>query len=506
MNNNILNNHFNNQMEILKTNLDLKLKNAFELDKEIIVECIIQKVVAEGLPEYARTIKNKKSTFPDNSEMINFKNLRFHEGEGKITFSAHQFLNNYKEFIFHWLYCVFCIVKTFYNISKQHYSDVALVYGIGDESLFRNNSDEIFAQYCTEGPLKILRNTQYLFVKTTMQSDSEYSDHIVYCSNPLIHLFPSSGLSFLFRINVLMKFCYLFIVYHCLMIQNKELLLLSRDLPYNIIAKSLESKKIVSSIIHTCSNYTNQPLWMRGFRDIKTHMIWYAQAWKPIIYKEDKCESVLPNLLWIRCDKHWVWTKTFKNYLDQIYQKSEINHVGSIVWYLPIIEHKNTKKLKITIFDTSPFNDEIALTIGSVKNYNTLHNLKLFIKDLLDLKSEIEKKQNITVILNIKTKRGYNTKYSKNYFDYLETLNESNQMNYVDPGENIYKLISSSSVIIAYPFTSPAYIAEELEVPWFYYDPTNEIIYSDFSDHGSSDNFINNNKELIHKVISVRTI
>jgi polysaccharide biosynthesis PFTS motif protein len=43
-------------------------------------------------------------------------------------------------------------------------------------------------------------------------------------------------------------------------------------------------------------------------------------------------------------------------------------------------------------------------------------------------------------------------------------------------------MIVDSHLVLAYPFTSPAYVAAHLGVPAIYHDPTGAILRQDFSD------------------------
>ena len=56
---------------------------------------------------------------------------------------------------------------------------------------------------------------------------------------------------------------------------------------------------------------------------------------------------------------------------------------------------------------------------------------------------------------------------------------------------NIYSLISQSHLAVIYPFSSPAYIADFLDVPSIYYDPTQSVSRHDFADPPTLIDFAN---------------
>jgi polysaccharide biosynthesis PFTS motif protein len=60
----------------------------------------------------------------------------------------------------------------------------------------------------------------------------------------------------------------------------------------------------------------------------------------------------------------------------------------------------------------------------------------------------------------------------------------------------MYSLITKSHLVIVYPFSSPAYVADSVGVPTIYYDPTGSIVRCDFSDPPSLIQFANTRKKL----------
>jgi polysaccharide biosynthesis PFTS motif protein len=268
-----------------------------------------------------------------------------------------------------------------------------------------------------------------------------------------------------------------------------KITLIARDFAYCKIAQYLDDKDKLEAILLTCSNYTEQPLFTRELKNTTVHMVWYAQAWKPVVYASASVESDLPNLRWIRVDKHWVWTQSFSNYISELGISKSTEVVGPIVWCRPPQEISSKKeakdKIRIVVFDASPFSDEVALCNGQLTNYHNPKNLHSFIQGLLELKSTLEKLLSISVELTVKTKRGYNHLYDKEYFDYLNKLELEEIIKLPHHSVNLYELIDQCDFVIAYPFTSPTYIADTLRVPSIYFDPTGDVVSHDFGDENS---------------------
>lgn len=80
------------------------------------------------------------------------------------------------------------------------------------------------------------------------------------------------------------------------------------------------------------------------------------------------------------------------------------------------------------------------------------------------------------VSFSLKTKRGH----KKEYFDYLDVLNNNADIELVNHQTNLYYLTSGCHLGIAY--TSEAYIAEALNIPCVYYDPVNSICDHNFGE------------------------
>jgi polysaccharide biosynthesis PFTS motif protein len=280
------------------------------------------------------------------------------------------------------------------------------------------------------------------------------------------------------------------------------LCLLGKDFAYSSISFALDRRGLIESIVLTVANHPAQALWMRALRRAKVHMIWYSQAAKQIVYASDNLDSAVPNYRWIRVDTHWVWTHAFAEYLGVLCHDKTIEVVGPIVWYLPKIKSPAKDTIEIVVFDVSPYSDEIALAYGEIPNYYHPNNLFSFVQDVISLRCALEKTFHLPVSFRLKTKRGYNAAYDKAYFDYLEKMDSQGSVSLEHHSANIYALISGSHLVIAYPFTSPPYIAEFLKVPSIYYDPTKSIVRDDFGDSPSLISFANTPESLLDAAVS----
>jgi polysaccharide biosynthesis PFTS motif protein len=407
---------------------------------------------------------------------------------------------NLADFVLHWTFCLFSILAA-KKISSPKRAAV-LVFGVGEEGLFVDGDDRQFVNYCRAGPIEPLRSNSRFLIQSISIKVASFNPDFAYSRRPLIDLVRESPMGLVSRLKMLWRHLTLLFSYLFAVCRLPQLSLIGKDIAYTEIAFGLDQGGFVDAIILTCSSFSSQPIWGRVLRRAKVHMIWYAQNWKPVIFEEDKIDSDIPFLRWIRVDTHWVWTRAFGNYLAGLTGSTAVNAVGPIVWRLPEKSQPSINAIEIAVFDISPYDDVTALFYGEAPNYNHPSNMFAFIGDILSLKFEMEKIFDLTVIIRLKTKRGYTAAYDKGYFDFLESLHTQGSIVIEHHSVNLYSLISRSHLVIAYPFTSPPYIADELNVTSIFYDPTNSICRYDFGDASSKIKFAANKKMLAEAAIS----
>lgn len=504
VNNNHNNLAFDREINNSKAWLQAKVFDACGYPSEVLLDRLMQRLVQMSLYPYSLAVsilcRTTNNCFPVPGTQINCGRASMEIGSGKITVTARQLLANQLDFFLRWAFCLIAIV--FVKKAGKNDLPAVLVSGIGEESLFVDKNDQRFVNYCRSGPIGPLRLGKRILVQSASKNRSSCESNFSYSRNPLIELLRETRLGVLGRIQLLANHVILFFAYASAVFRLPQLSLLGADFAYSSISFELDKRGLIESIVLTISSYASQPLWVRELHRSRVHMIWYAQNFKPIVYAADKLESDIPNLRWIRVDVHWVWTHAFAEYLRNLCHGKTIEVVGPIVWYMPEIKAPKENLIEIVIFDISPFSNETALNGGEITNYNHPDNLLSFIQDVVSLKSKIEKSFHLPVSLGLKTKRGYNAVYDRAYFDYIEKLDSIGAILLEHHSTNIYSLISESHLVIVYPFTSPAYIAEALNVPSIYYDPTGTILGQNFGDSQSLVNFANSPEDLLNTAIS----
>jgi polysaccharide biosynthesis PFTS motif protein len=99
--------------------------------------------------------------------------------------------------------------------------------------------------------------------------------------------------------------------------------------------------------------------------------------------------------------------------------------------------------------------------------------------------------------LVLKPKRGFQSTYSKEYFRYLDYAAVEKLILITDFKVNIYNLLKDAVGVIAYPFTSVAYLAVEMNIPVVFFDPTNLILDAQFSDKDAEIPLVSSEADLV---------
>lgn len=506
---NINSNHcnlaFDREINSCRDRLRADLFEACGYSAQVLTDRLMQRLVEISLQPYTSVVsalcKTTSNCFPTPGTKINCSRAFIEMESGGITITSKQWLANQLDFFLHWGFCLLAILAV-KKASKNNLPAV-LVFGVGEESLFKDGNDEQFVNYCRLGPIEPLRNGKRFLVESTSKNVSSCNLDFAYSRKPLIDLLREARLGFWGRFQLLVNHLILFFAYVSAAFRLPQLSLLGKDFAYSSISFELDERGLIESIVLTCSSFTSQPLWLRELHRSKTHMIWYSQNWKPISYVAGKLDSDLPNLRWIRVDTHWVWTHAFAEYLRTLGHSGRIEIVGPIMLYMPELSVPATDAIKVVIFDVPAVDDKVLLRLcGELTNYFHPEKLHAFTDNIISLKSELEKIFGLPVFLCLKRKRGYHTNYNRAYFDYLEKLGALGSISLASHTENLYSLISSAHLVIVYPYTSPAYVAEFLGVPCIFYDPTGSIAQHDFCDNRSMVNFANGPQSLLGAAVA----
>jgi hypothetical protein len=498
MNSNQINLAFESEVQNASNWLDGKVLGICGYSTTVLKDRLIQRLVEVALGPYrslaAGLLRSGRDGISIAGTRIDCGQAHFELGSGRIAVPLFRWMRAQMEFFVHWAYCLTAIVAV--SNERKTDSPVVLVFGVGEESLFQDGCDSRFVSYCRAGPIKPLRAGRRYIVQSATRGVCSTDQSFSYCRSPLIGLLRESRIGFMGRLVMLVNHLALLFTYALATLRFPTFSLLARDFAYGGISAEIERRGLIASVILTSSNYTNQPLWTRVLPCSRIHMVWYSQNVKPIVYKSDGTESDIPNQRWTRIGTLWLWTAALAEYAKRIIPDAKIEVVGPILWYLPEISQPPEDRLCIAIFDVPALTDDTAWWVGLFPNYYCATNLSAFLDDIIGLKAGLEKCFQLPVSFALKTKRQYYPSYDRSYFDYLEHLGLTGAISLVPHETNMYALISGSHLVMAYPFSSPAYIADALGISSIYYDPTDSIVRCDFGDPPSLIQFARTKGEL----------
>jgi polysaccharide biosynthesis PFTS motif protein len=350
---------------------------------------------------------------------------------------------------------------------------LTLIYSLTSEQIFRKNRIEelliFFSQerFGLEASRKILVESKKLVYnrrlgKLTVTFDISLRLFMDYTNfQDKIKILKNITCKFLFVVLNLRK--------------NNHLVLASKEFVFDeTVIGVLSSSLKIDKVITTISNLSYQPyIFEARISKGKRFMLWYSVNSIPVEYKKPQ------GAIWafdtdvykfMKVDCHWVWNQNHKTYLSTL-TNSRIEVKGSMVFY-PNNMLEGRKNYDIVVFDVTP-------TTGVISNNSIYHFdlLSKFILDIVEVSQAVSVLSNKPLKVSLKPKRVNNKHHDARYLLLLNKLKHKQEIEILDPDCNLYDVITSSKLIISYPFTAPAVIGKELIVPSIYYLPE-EILLS----------------------------
>jgi len=426
-------------------------------------------------PSMAAEQYRQTGLLPSDLEVINCNGVLI-DGISEVRLTPKKFLFLLSYFFLHWGYTLLAIIASlrFKNSNKK----MSLFYGLALQDIVVDGDDEYFLNYCRNCQIQPLASSQFLVIQSPVKINSRRLDHVSYSKDPLNRALKLSGMRLQLWVHtlgchVLSMASFLFAVY-----KFPVLALLWRDVSSHTVAAVLNKNGHLDDVIFTNSAYSSQPLWFWALpkRVFYSHILWYSQNSYPISYLDEVSAHSIVNFQYMRADIQWVWTKGFKNFLEQICPRSSYRVVGPIIWKLPSKKKlMMDANLKIIVFDITPPNEEFEKKFGLLRNYYSEKIMSKFIEDIIEVTSNISKIKGEIIEVVLKHKRDFIDIHSSEYIKNISDLSDTRVLKLVSNNSNIYELINTGALIIAAPYSSPVYIALDIGIPAFWYDPTGTL-------------------------------
>lgn len=481
---------------------------AFGYSAEVLLDRLTQLLIEISILPYtlaAHATLQASNEFPGAATRIAFPEAAIHVGSGRVSTSPLQWARNVFAFLAHWSYCLATIVAGFFrrgSISANR--PATILVDAAEEHIFVEGNDARFVEYCRRGPITPLRVANRLFTTWPTRRESSAPEFITYAPNPLLALLREASLGASAQAQLLARHVWLLLSFLWAAIRAPHLTIIARELAYTPIAFALDRGGVLEAMVMTNSIWAAQPLWTRSFTQAKTHMLWYSQAPHTMMYDTDDVKGEPPHVRWIRVDTHWVWTHSMADYLRARGQAgSTIEVIGPILWYLPELRTPPPGEISVLVFDVPALGDNTMLMLGEITNNFHPDKMRQFMADVVALRLQLEQTLGRPVSIHLKRKRTYRPQYSREYFDFITKLAEEGVVMLYGPAENIYSIVSASHLVISYPYTSAAYVAEALGVPSLYYDPTRKLMPEYFPESKQAVRFASGVNELTETALQL---
>jgi polysaccharide biosynthesis PFTS motif protein len=360
----------------------------------------------------------------------------------------------------------------------------AIVYGMPVSEDTVQGNDKDFVHFCRNGLIDPLANPRLLIIQGPQNKISLSDPSIIYAVEPIRALIQCCKFSFSERGKLLFSHIFLLFNFIFLSLISPLMVLLNRDLAFLSCIRFLDRHNLIESVVITDSNFSLQPLWMRepANRNFRVHSVHYSQNSKPHVYAHDNVAACLPEHKHVRVDEHWVWTHGYKSHLQELGHEGSIHVVGPILFYLPPFPGPlppQSNEIVIAVFDVTPVHYTKARDLGIINNYYSTDHVIQFIDEIVEVCRHVESVCKGSVRVCLKHKRQFvEGVHDRRYKDHIESLVSQEQIDIIDHSTNLYSLLSTSDLSISIPYTSVAYVANELELDSIYFDPTQELLPS----------------------------
>ncbi len=186
-------------------------------------------------------------------------------------------------------------------------------------------------------------------------------------------------------------------------------------------------------------------------------MFWYSTNIKPInTYRESIATPEYFFNLGAHFDRHIIWDTSQFEFMSKFNAK-DMRIRGSMLFQPRILDLETKKSTRVLFFDITPVKE----TTGFYSETMSLDTLN----SLVNVIEIVNKTGQVRLDVAVKPKRKYSSIFSKNYISRLKSLERQGKLVILSANSNLYEEISKARVVVCTPFTSPAFIARELNKP-----------------------------------------
>lgn len=207
-------------------------------------------------------------------------------------------------------------------------------------------------------------------------------------------------------------------------------------------------------------------------------MIWYSINSQGITRDFTSPEGISLDAIEGKIDQQFVWTDSHKELLKN-QGVGQIHVVGSCLFQAnpqTSAEKKNVDELNILFFDVNPVRDNLLKELSPQLDFQeSIYDYEFCSRQLLEsisVLTSFSQSQGRSLTVKLKPKRSVGPKaqnYNLRYVRLLRDLEiKDSRFSIMSPDANLYSIIKNADLVLGPVYTSPVFVARELNVPSCY--------------------------------------
>jgi len=491
-------------LDSYESSLNVSMKFFYLYDKNAILKRISQAVSLGITDKFLLKILNKnnegkKYQYCAELEYFNCGNFNIYPVNGVITPRNKLIASSIINFLSLWIYVLYYFFRSVF-INKKNNGPAVLMHGVPAANLL-NEDGYHFENFCTSGNIDFLTRAEKFIVQVDSNTKIISKKNFSYVRYPLLALLSYNKYSFREWIKFFSSHIKILFGFSWMVFKNPISCLLWRDYGLHASAMMLNDKCLIKGNLITNSNWLQQYLWMSDLpsKNFKTYLALYSVNSSALKFKDVPALSTHPSLKLLRVDYILSWGSYYEQALREEGIYFPVLNVGPIIWALPDegsqSQIKTKSKINICLFDVTPKSNSDFKKLELIDNYYNLDICKLFISETIKAIKTIEAELKIIIEIKIKHKRKISRFEDNLYSNYIDEVVESSETIKLLPEDSgLWPIIMNCDLVVAIPYTSPAYIAEYLGIDAVFFDPSGLLVNGVYK--GANINFSSSRNEL----------
>ncbi len=422
---------------------------------------------------------NGSPSFPSDDRTFTAGDIMVETAVGHVRPRAQLLLRHVAQFLALWT--AFVAAWAVSVVTARRSPPVLLLFGVAAADLMFKGNDARFIDFCRRGPLEPLRTAKRLIVHTPHKIIATRPEEATYTRFPLMHMFATQRIGLSSSLFFLAEHAHALWAFLSALVRAPIHSVLWRDFAEHAAAAALNRSRCIDTVVITNTNWLQQLLWMNALeaRHFKCHMALYSLNSHAIVYRGDPVDHAYPGLRQLKVDDVWVWNEPYRARLAADGVTAPTVVVEPILWYLPECAQSEglAEGITLCVFDVQPKTTEASRAGGSLVNYYNTDTAVRFLDDIVRARDRVAEQTGAEIRIVLKHKRPATWQHDPRYFDHVEKLlTTASGLELAPSDSNVYALISQSQLVIAPPYSSPAYVAAHVGVAAVFYDATGEVL------------------------------